>query len=69
MDWYAFLRHFRDALNPAWLSAIVGVIGVIIALTIWWWPRRVFRGSGAAIIALLASPIHRGSSFSCCPWC
>ena len=56
MGWYAFLRHRWDALNPAWISAIVAAIGVIIALTIWWWPRRVFRGSGAAIIALLGEP-------------
>ena len=56
MDWYAFFRHVGDALNPAWISAILAAIGVIIALTIWWWPRRVFRGSGAAIIALLGEP-------------
>lgn len=56
MDWYAFFRHVGNALNPAWISAILAAIGVIIALTIWWWPRRVFRGSGAAIIALLGEP-------------
>ena len=35
MDWYAFFRHVGNALNPAWISAILAVIGVIIALTIW----------------------------------
>lgn len=53
MDWCAFVQRVGNMLDPAWIRATIAVIGGIIALTIWWWLRRVFRGSGAAIIALL----------------
>lgn len=56
MDWWAFMHRVRDALDPAWIRAMMAVIGGSIALTVWWWRRGVFRGSGAAIIALLGEP-------------
>ena len=67
MDWYAFFRHVGNALNPAWISAILAAIGVIIALTIWWWPRRVFRGDTAAVTALLDRLLHHAHILKCGP--
>ena len=45
-----------SALDPAWIAAASAAIGGVIALRIvihWCMIRRVFRGSGGAIIALL----------------
>ena len=56
MDWWAFVQRVGDSLDPVWIRAMMAAIGGIVTLTIWWWLRGVFRGSGAAIIALLGEP-------------
>ena len=49
------------AADPAWVSAIAAVVGVVLALGVvvrWFVLRRDLRGSGAAIIALLGESDH-----------
>ena len=49
------------AVEPAWVSAIAAVLGVIVASGLiirWYTLRRDLRGSGAAIIALLGESCH-----------
>ena len=48
-----------EGVDPAWVAALSAAAGGAIALRIaihWCMVRRMFRGSGAAIIALLGEP-------------
>ena len=54
-----FVQHVGNAWDSSWIHVMMMVFGGFFALRIWWWLRGVFRGSGAAIIALLGEPACR----------
>ena len=59
MGWRGLVHDFANLLDPTWIRTMIAMIPVAIALAIWRWRRGVFRGSGAAIIALLDEPSCR----------